>query len=212
MIQEYSLKVSRTARVFTLGKLNSETKYVWLVCHGYGQLAYYFIQKFKLPTDHYIVAPEALSRFYMEDKYEKVGASWMTKEDRLHEIEDYLSYLDSVYEQYIIDGLNENIQVVALGFSQGCSTISRWAANTCYRIDKLVMVGGVPAQELWENGSLKKYKAIINLGKEDTFFKGRNYDEIIEKTKIMFCELQPVIHDGGHILDERILKSILPYL
>lgn len=212
MIQEHSLKVTRTARVFTLGNLDANTKYVWLVCHGYGQLAYYFIQKFKLSAEHFIVAPEALSRFYLEDKYEKVGASWMSKEDRLSEIEDYLFYLDKVFEQYIIDGLNENIQVVALGFSQGCSTISRWAAKTQCKLDKIVLVGGVPAQELWESGSLKKYKAVINLGKDDTYFKGRDIDEIIDKLSPLFFELQPVIHDGGHILDEEVLKSILPYI
>ena len=65
-MEKHHLKVSRTARYFTLGELNEQTKNVWFVCHGYGQLAEYFIRNFEAINDgeNLIVAPEALSRFY----------------------------------------------------------------------------------------------------------------------------------------------------
>ena len=49
-----------------------------------------------------IVAPEALSRFYVESSGKThadthVGASWMTREDRLSDIEDYVEYLDALH-------------------------------------------------------------------------------------------------------------------
>src|ERR1051325_10016453 len=47
-----------------------------------------------------LVAPEGLSRFYLSERAteRRVGASWMTREDRLAEIADYLGYLDAVYD------------------------------------------------------------------------------------------------------------------
>ena len=40
---EKHIKVERTARYFTLGELNEHTEQIWFVCHGYGQLAEYFM-------------------------------------------------------------------------------------------------------------------------------------------------------------------------
>ena len=36
------------------------------------------------------MAPEGLSRFYLEGFSGKVGATWMTREDRLNDIDNYL--------------------------------------------------------------------------------------------------------------------------
>src|SRR5258705_7905505 len=92
------MTVSRMARYFTIGRPDRE---VWFVLHGYGQLAARFLSRFEPLDDggRLIVAPEALSRFYLtEDSAERrVGASWMTREDRLTEIEDYVQYLEAVY-------------------------------------------------------------------------------------------------------------------
>ena len=76
---------------------------LWYVLHGYGQLAAPFLDDFRAIDDgtRLIVAPEALSRFYEGDvqarlhKDAKVGASWMTREDRDAEIADYVAYLDT---------------------------------------------------------------------------------------------------------------------
>lgn len=42
--QEISFKFS--ARYYTLGELTANTKSIWFVIHGYGQLAKYFLPKF----------------------------------------------------------------------------------------------------------------------------------------------------------------------
>ena len=96
-MQEHRITVSRAARYFTLGRLERE---VWFVLHGYGQLAGRFLRHFDPIDDgsRLVVAPEGLSRFYVsENSAERVGATWMTKEDRLAEIDDYVRYLDAVY-------------------------------------------------------------------------------------------------------------------
>src|SRR2546422_4543520 len=99
-MQEHQFSTSRSARYFTLGSPQHAAD-VWLVCHGYGQLASRFLERFR-PIEaerRCIVAPEGLSRFYLTEHpaERRVGASWMTREDRLHEIDDYVRYLDGVY-------------------------------------------------------------------------------------------------------------------
>src|SRR5437762_7802629 len=140
-MQEHVLSTSRTARYFTLGHPTDATE-LWFVCHGYGQLASRFLERFRALESprRCIVAPEGLSRFYLTESAteRRVGASWMTREDRLHEIDDYVRYLDALYS-HVAPGA---ARVTALGFSQGTATVCRWAALGSVRIDRLVLWGG----------------------------------------------------------------------
>src|SRR3989454_12743218 len=102
-MQEHHIGVSRTARYFTLGNSSSGVGEVWFVCHWYGQLAARFLEKLRVLDDgrRYLVAAEGLCRFYLSESptERRVGASWMTREDRLGEIEGYVRYLDVVYAE-----------------------------------------------------------------------------------------------------------------
>ena len=82
----------------------------------------------------------------------RVVASWMTKDDRESEIEDYINYLNQVYE--MIKEKNKNVKIIAFGFSQGSSTISRWISQKNYKIDceRLILwSGSFPMDVLEEN-------------------------------------------------------------
>ena len=140
-MQEHTLTTPRTARYFTLG-VPERANDLWFVCHGYGQLAARFLERFR-PIEtgqRCIVAPEGLSRFYLSESpsERRVGASWMTREDRLHEIDDYVRYLDAVYGAL----QPRAAKVTVLGFSQGTATACRWAALGSARIDRLILWGG----------------------------------------------------------------------
>src|SRR3989454_4582762 len=145
-MQEHHVGVSRTARYFTLGNSSSGVGEVWFACHGYGQLAARFLEKLRVLDGgrRYLVAPEGLSRFYLSESAteRRVGASWMTREDRLAEIEDYVRFLDAVSAEVL--GLIDRSQITvhALGYSQGAATVSRWAAVGKARVDHLVLWGG----------------------------------------------------------------------
>ncbi len=82
-MKEHHLIIPKTARYFQNGELNQSTSEVWIVCHGYGQLANFFLRKFDLLNSNTtcIIAPEGLHRYYLEGSAGRVGASWMTKED-----------------------------------------------------------------------------------------------------------------------------------
>jgi len=146
--------VERTARYRVLGDPSTAAE-VWFVLHGYRQLAARFIRRFEaLPgvgRRRVVVAPEALSRFYIEeeevgphDRESRVGASWMTRADRAHEIRDYVEYLDRVASVVEAPGR----RIVVLGFSQGAETASRWVTLGGVRPDELVLWGGGVAVDL----------------------------------------------------------------
>ena len=66
-MKEHHLVVPRTARYHSLGD-PAKAKALWVVLHGYGHLARYFLNTFEeLEDDAYILAPEGLSRFYLDE-------------------------------------------------------------------------------------------------------------------------------------------------
>ena len=140
--------MARTARYQQLGELSPATQQLWLVAHGYGQLAEYFIRHFAPlhaadPTGTVIVAPEGLSRFYLTGTGDRVGASWMTRADRLAELEDQARYLTQLATNLLTE-CPATIRVTVLGFSQGTATVSRWLASYAgrWRPQQLVLWAG----------------------------------------------------------------------
>jgi predicted esterase len=145
---QHHLTISRTARYEQLGEFSAATRQLWLVAHGYGQLAEYFSRHFKSvldldPEGTVIVAPEALSRFYLNGTSGRVGASWMTTADRLTEIADQAAYLDTLLD-HLLRACPPDVRVTVLGFSQGTATVSRWLATKAdhWRPHQLVLWAG----------------------------------------------------------------------
>ena len=155
-ITPHDLVVRRTARYFTLGPTHGFPRELWFVCHGYGQLARRFLAQFEPLDDgtRLIVAPEALSRFYLDPLSERrkhttprVGASWMTREARDSEIEDYIAYLEHLAADVRHHLTGAAPRIVVLGFSQGTATVCRWLAASSMRVDQIVLwAGGIPPE------------------------------------------------------------------
>ena len=99
-MNEIKIKTSKTARVYLTNEITKNTKEVVISCHGYAQLGKFFIKKFEgISNEHRtVIVPEALNKFYWNGMNGRVVASWMTKDDRESEIEDYINYLNQVYE------------------------------------------------------------------------------------------------------------------
>jgi hypothetical protein len=88
-MHQHDIQFTFKARFYTLGKLTSNTKQIWFVLHGYGQLAGYFIRKFSALEEQNILWHEGLSILpRKQSMVMKVGATWMTK--TLADIENYL--------------------------------------------------------------------------------------------------------------------------
>jgi predicted esterase len=204
-MREHFVSTSRTARYFTLGA-PEHAREVWFVCHGYAQLGSRFLERFR-PIEaagRCIVAPEGLSRFYLtEDPQERrVGASWMTREDRLHEIADYVRYLDAVYTD-----VAPARQVVALGFSQGTATVSRWAALGSSRIDRLIVWGGEVPPDL-DLGRLRVPSVVLVYGTRDQFFTPKVVAATEARLRAQAIAYDLVSFDGGHEIDAATLLRV----
>jgi len=155
-------------RFFTLGNQNSNK--LLYVIHGYGQLPEYFIQKFKDFTDDYfIVAPEGLSHYYLDGVSGRVGASWMTKEDRLNDIKNINQYLSQIHQKVTQNNSFEEIYV--LGFSQGVPVAVRWLCSENLPIKKLLLCSGMLPPELTNNqiNYLKQIEIHYLTGLKDPF-------------------------------------------
>ena len=128
MINEKEVSYSTTNSYSTLHERSDKTKNVWVVFHGIGYLSRYFLKYFRHLNheENYLIAPQAPSKYYLDGKYEHVGASWATRENTETEMENVMSYLDEIYEK---EDLKNAKNLVLFGYSQGVSVASRWVAR-----------------------------------------------------------------------------------
>jgi predicted esterase len=219
-MHEHHITVPRTARYFTLGDSAPAVADIWFVCHGYGQLAARFLRQFEPLAgpgggERLIVAPEALSRFYLEDtavpaQARKVGATWMTREDRLHEIDDYVRYLDELHA-VVVGRAGRVARVTALGFSQGAATVSRWAALGRSRLDRVLLWGGELPPDLDLAAARERLRAVrltLVYGRQDEFITEKVAATITARLREHDIPHQLWPFDGGHELDTEILRQI----
>lgn len=216
MITERHLVVRKTARYSVLGEMDANTTDIWIVCHGFGQLAGEFIKEFEVIARHgrAIVAPEGLSRFYksqgtVHTPATPVGATWMTSEDRQNEIADYIAYLDDLLAA-ARGVVSPRACFTALGFSQGAATVSRWVAASRPSLARLVLWGGLIPPEFVEAnvGGLASQPIQFVMGESDRYF---NPDLVrSEIGRIEALGLKADVHrfEGGHVIDSRTLQSI----
>lgn len=205
-MQEHRITVSRTARYCTLGRPDRE---VWFVLHGYGQLAARFLRHFEPLDDgtRLIVAPEALSRFYLTDRpaERRVGATWMTREDRLAEIEDYVRYLDAVYEDVMRSINRAQLKVTVLGFSQGATTACRWTALGASKIDRLIVWGGEVPSDV---DLRRQLRLTLVYGSRDEYFTPKVVAATEARLREQGVPYELVPFDGGHEIAAPVLKVL----
>lgn len=206
-MNETHLKVEKTARMYSLGEVNDNTTELIIVCHGYAMLAEHFLKNFEpiLTENRIIIAPEGLSKFYWNGMGGKVRASWMTAEDREHEIEDYINYLDKVVESFIQN--NPKIKITALGFSQGAATITRWVSNTHYKVDRLILwAGGFPkdcTEKYLSKYPTKTLEVII--GDKDEYISASDIDKEVKYLTENNINHSIILFEGKHNIDKKTL-------
>ena len=209
-MKEHSIKIEKTAHYYSIGELNKQTNELWIVCHGYGQLASFFIDKFQClkKTNRYIVAPEGFNKFYLKGYSGRVGASWMTKEKRLDEINDYCIFLEQL-TNHLKNQAHPKCKIRILGFSQGTATVSRWLLRTKHSIETLILWGGKIANDF----NFERYKQqhpniqnFVVFGSEDEFYTIENVNDYRKELSLLKAEW--ISYKGGHTIDTEILKLL----
>ena len=210
MSKQHHLDVTLKASYYTLNELTNKTKRVWIVFHGYGQLAEFFIKKFEGldPDENFIIAPQGLSKYYLNGVYGRVGASWMTKEDRLTEIDNQYAYIDAILNQFDLS----DKQFIYFGFSQGTATMGRYAAYAKRTFDQMIIWAGTfppdtnPADWHYLSGQegIHYYTS-----KEDIYFKDEFIPQQNEVVKTALGKT-PQLHwyKGGHKVIPEIVNDL----
>lgn len=213
MMDEHFITTPRSARYFTLGDPKRATE-LWIVLHGYSNLAARFLERFRaIATDRRcLVAPEGLSRFYLTERptERRVGASWMTREDRQHEIDDYVRYLNAVYAEVAAAAA----PVTLLGFSQGTATACRWTAFGSAPVSRLIIWGGEvpPDLDLGQQLVAERLRAArltLVYGTHDEYFTPKVVAATEARLKDANVPYELRSYDGGHLIDELALRSLV---
>ncbi|QSE97670.1 alpha/beta hydrolase [Fulvivirga lutea] len=211
-MQEHHFNFSYKGRYSQLGELNTKTKHVLFVLHGYGQLSKFFIRKFSCLEDHgfCIIAPEGLSKFYLEGFSGRVGATWMTKENREVDIENYIEYLNQLYTNIKKD-ISTGVKITLLGFSQGSATVSRWIASGQIEFNQLILWAGIfpPDMDITVTREILTSKEIKYVyGLDDPFIKKERLQEMSEISSHLKLNPETITFNGKHDIDTDTLLQI----
>ncbi len=227
----HKITVARTARYATVGAEPSAAEWLWVGFHGYGHRAEDFVAPFAecVPTHTRVVAPEGLSRFYLEmpradgGHLARTGASWLTRDDREDELRDAMAMLHAVVAREVsaITAARGAVPSVGvLGFSQGVAMSMRWVADAASN-PALGRDAPIAAHVLWAGGlahdvtnesmrsAWRAARVHLVMGARDKFASDASRDAM--RTRMAAVEVAYEEHsfDGGHRLDTQLLASLL---
>jgi len=207
----HSISFKTQGRYAVLGKLSAHTKSILFVFHGQGQLAKFFIEKFK-PLTHQgftIIAPEGLHNYYLEGTTGRVGASWMTSENRLVAIANYISFLNNVL-QNVKREASPLVKLHLLGFSQGTATVSRWIEKSNFNFEQLILWGGALPPDLNKeliSARMKSKKLTHFIGNKDPYIDNSKVESLKLLAKNYGIESACKTYEGGHDIDSLTLRK-----
>lgn len=212
-MEYHKLTVSKTAHYCLLGHAGLHIRQMWVVCHGYAQLASSFLENFKQLDNGQtlVIAPEGLNCFYQKGFEGPVVANWMTRHHREDEIADYAYYLQTLYDHFV-GQLPYDVRIVLLGFSQGTATVCRWALRNHPHFHDLILWAGLPPEDL-DYAEHRSYLSDKNLyllyGTSDPFLTPDRLSvvhEIENKNGVDFDE-KPF--EGGHEIPSETLRQLM---
>lgn len=213
---EHSIEVPRTARYYVLGDESAAGKELWIVLHGFGQLASDFIEYFTPLNDgaHVVVAPEALNRYYTQPTSvpsgdRNVGATWMTREHRDAEIADYVRYLDLLHAE--LAQRFRPSRTVVVGFSQGGATASRWAVQGNTPLHTLILWGATlpPDADLSTVAArLRDTRLRLVIGRTDQYISADALERERERLDAAGIAYTLTEYDAGHSIKRSVLADV----
>jgi predicted esterase len=205
--KEYKLPVHTEMRYILLGE-QEDTNHLIYVLHGYGQLAHYFSEKFagfELRNTTFVF-PEGLHRFYLQGSSGRVGASWMTKEWREHDIQVNIASLNKLHVELAAKLTPSKITVI--GFSQGGATAARWLEDGLVPCDVFVSWASVFPPDLPMSASNPLAGACkFVIGNNDQFFPENEKALAIQQYQQLGFEI--ISYEGTHDIYPEICKQFI---
>jgi len=212
-METHAIEVPRTAAYHVLALPGAQDELA-VVLHGYGQRAAAFLESVAaLATPaRVLVAPEALSRFYLRRGTGEVGASWMTRVERAAEIGDTLGYLDRLHARLVAHhGVPSGARVHALGFSQGGATAARWALLGAVPVARCTLWGCPLPPDLDLDALAGRARALawtFVLGDDDQAIDRAAWEEGLARLERLGIRPEVRTFAGGHAIDAPTLDAL----
>ncbi|HSS78966.1 MAG TPA: phospholipase [Thermoanaerobaculia bacterium] len=166
--------------------------------HGYGENADLHLEQLRrLPGANrwVLCAVQALHPFY--NRAGEVIASWMTREQREHAIEDNIRYAASVVAE-VRRELPVSQRLAYLGFSQGAAMAYRAAAGSGYSCLGVVVLGGDVPPEL-ESRDLSHFPPVLlGRGSSEEWYDAAKMEHDVELLRKKGVDIRPCVFQGGH--------------
>lgn len=212
-MDEKHISIQKSARYFTQGEPNFLVKNVWICLHGYGQLVRYFSRNFAAlqQPERYFVFPEGPHKFYLAGTNGRVGASWMTKEDRLTDIADQFAFLEPLAKQ-IVGQFKQPVRLHVLGFSQGVATALRWLSQSEIDAQTCVCWAGSFPPDIDYKLQRNKFATMrmhACFGDDDAYISEADAQNLLAQMHEQNIEITPHFYAGKHKIYPDLLADIM---
>lgn len=134
----------------------------------------------------------------------------MTREDREHEIADYIRYLDRVVQRFVT-GLGAPPVLTAFGFSQGVHTATRWAMLGATPVQRLILWGAYVPPDLDLERVADRWRGmeVIQVhGEGDPSRSEELAEQQAERVSRAGLDIEHRTHPGGHEIDADLLAEL----
>lgn len=209
-VEAHSIEIKRSARWFHIGEYPKNSSEIIIVLHGYGQHPSYMLnslESLKAPG-RCVCAPEGLSKFYIRGTNGRVGASWMTSDDRNQEIKDHIAFLTFWFKSLEIP---QSTPVTLIGFSQGVATAARWIAQGAKMNTLIFSSGKLPPEWIDSppnfSDRLKDIHIIRPLN--DEYYTQDSFKLDLNALNQLDLNVYPHEPEGTHKLNSTLLGDIL---
>ncbi|HYX22557.1 MAG TPA: phospholipase [Thermoanaerobaculia bacterium] len=166
--------------------------------HGYGENADLHLEQLRrLPgaTRWVLCAVQALHPFY--NRAGEVIASWMTREQREHAIQDNLGYVAGVVAE-VKRELPVSERLAYLGFSQGAAMAYRAAAGSGHACQGVVVLGGDLPPELAPRDLSHFPPVLLGRGSSEEWYDAAKMEHDVELLRRKGVDIRPCVFQGGH--------------
>jgi predicted esterase len=174
-----------------------------------GYLSRYFLKYFENfnAEEHYIIAPQAPSKYYLGSKFKHIGASWLTKENTALETENIIRYFDAIFKS---EDIPSDKKLIVLGYSQGVSVAMRFMAIRKLQAKILVIhSGGIPNELTKADFSYFEGKVTLIYGTNDEYLdKSRMQTERKKAENLFGKRLEIVPFEGKHEVNVKLLTQL----
>lgn len=164
--------------------------------HGYGEDAAAHLDALaRIPGagTWLLVSVQALHRFYTRDQ--RVVASWMTRQDREHEIADNVDYVGGVL-RHVRDEHRTRAPLVFAGFSQGGAMAYRAAAH--YPAGALIVLAADVPPDVAAMPHISLPPVLIGRGTTDGRYTDAKLTADVTTLRRIAADVETCVFEGGH--------------